>query len=61
MMIGKNNHNKITPFGICVTNNESVDAFAYMFAQFFNIMGKVPEVILSDQQITIQQALKKLQ
>ncbi len=59
-MMGKNNHNKIIPFGIVLTNCENVDAFKFMFAKFFDMIGKPPETILSDQQITIGYALNAL-
>jgi hypothetical protein len=40
---------KIVIFGLVVTNSQSIFAYAFLFRQFFSIMGSVPEVIITDE------------
>jgi hypothetical protein len=42
-------------------NSESESAFSELFLSFFEMMGREPDTILSDEQISIKSSLSKLQ
>lgn len=60
LFLGKNNHNKTIPFGICLLNSETKDDFKKVFMNFFDIVGGEPQAIITDQQIAIIGALEEL-
>ena len=57
LFLGKNNHNNPIPFGICLMNSEKKEDFVQVFRSFFDIMGRKPQSIITDQQLAIIAAL----
>ena len=60
LFLGKNNHNKTIPFGVCLINSETKEDFKRLFMNFFDIVGGEPQAIITDQQIAIIGALEEL-
>lgn len=55
-----NHYRKIVIFGLVVTNSQSVYAYSYLISSFFEIMGSVPEVIITDEEKAIYYGIKSL-
>lgn len=54
---GKNSFNHIVVFGLAIMNGESAESMLTGFKNFFEIVGKPPETILTDEQISIAAVL----
>lgn len=54
---GKNSFNHIVVFGLAIMNGESAESMLTVFKNFFEIVGKPPETILTDEQISIAAVL----
>lgn len=55
-----NLYKRIIVFGLVVTNTRSRLAYAYIFQEFFKMMGKQPEVIITDEEQAIYSGLNEL-
>lgn len=60
LFLGKNNHNKAICFCICLINNESKDSLRGVFKSFFEMMNGEPQAIITDEQTSIESAIKDL-
>ena len=60
LFFGKNNHNKAICYCISLINTENKDTFYGVFKSFFEMMNGEPSVIITDEQVAMESALKEL-
>ena len=60
LFVGLNSARKIIPFGWCILIDETAQAFYKAFKAFFDMMGKQPGVMLTDEGLGIKAAIKEL-
>ena len=58
--VGMSNAKRITPFGFAVTLNTKEEDYCEIFSTFFNIMGREPGVIVTDEERSMHSALMEL-
>ncbi len=46
---GTSESQRITVYGFVVTNSQSVNVYKYLFGEFFKIMGKCPQTMITDE------------
>ena len=60
MFLGKNCYNKAICFAFSLLNTETTDVMTGIFKSFFEMMGGEPATIITDEQASIEAALRKL-
>jgi hypothetical protein len=45
-------------FGICLTVNEKIESMKRIFANFFEVQERQPDIIITDEQLSISAALR---
>ena len=58
--VGQSSDLFIVPFGFTITEKETKDVYKVVFVKFFQMMGKSPTVIITDQHRSIISALQEL-
>lgn len=57
---GISNSNSIIIYGFCLLTTERTEDFVEIFKGFFSLIGGVPDTIITDEQASIESALKQL-
>jgi hypothetical protein len=60
MFIGLNSARNIIPFGYCLILDETKENFSKVFRSFFEIMGKAPNTIITDESAAIKSSINEL-
>ena len=58
VMAGTNGSKKIVIFALIVTNSQTTFAYKYIFKEFFDIMGSVPDIVITDEEKPMHYALE---
>lgn len=58
--VGQDENIRITLFGLCTIRSENTENFMKLFSFFFDLVGGIPESIVTDDQKAIGFALDRL-